>query len=541
MKKHKLSFSLTIVVCFLFLAACFSPWSGDNDTSIITVKLGGTGNKRLLVGNIPPTGEYTTFTDYELFLGAAGPIIPNVEIDLVTGDVTLTATVTVTGSSMLTIKAYDVAGSTFTNFGPPTTRLLRAMTKTPVPVTIGSPVTVSMTSAMEVSSWAQLDEATGGSYSGADLNREEIILLKNDFSTDSTGTIIISRPITLRADSAAPGGAVTITRGHSNEFFSIVGPSASTNGILTMETLLTLDGDGNAIPHMSSIINAGNGELYIKEGVTLTNNVMSSSGNGGAVVISGGTFEMSGGSITGNAAPLGDGGGVCVSSGNFTMHSPASITGNNANQGGGVFVDITAGGVFNQNTGTVSGNTTIMSDYGPDVFPYRIGDTGPGGGLIFYYNSAGFTFYTSGTDTTGILCFFLEAAPASTNFYGVCWGEAYTYATATVAGIGQGKKNTDIIITALGALTGYAAQRCDSLIEGGKTDWFMPSYDELELMYQNLHLNGLGGFTVGNSYFSSTDSASPQPYARGFLFSAGIPDSPLKAGVIFNTRAARAF
>ena len=39
-----------------------------------------------------------------------------------------------------------------------------------------------------------------------------------------------------------------------------------------------------------------------------------------------------------------------------------------------------------------------------------------------------------------------------------------------------------------------AAQHCVALVVNGYSDWFLPSIDELHLMYVNLHKKGLGGF-----------------------------------------------
>ena len=49
-----------------------------------------------------------------------------------------------------------------------------------------------------------------------------------------------------------------------------------------------------------------------------------------------------------------------------------------------------------------------------------------------------------------------------------------------------------------------AAQLCANLNFGGFNDWFLPSRDELDLMYQNLKKNGVGGFS-DDWYWSSSE------------------------------------
>ena len=85
--------------------------------------------------------------------------------------------------------------------------------------------------------------------------------------------------------------------------------------------------------------------------------------------------------------------------------------------------------------------------------------------------------------------------------------------------------------------TGKAAQLCDALVYGGYSDWFLPSKDELNLMYTNLEVAGVGGF-AGDFYWSSSEynaySAWLQDYGNGFQGSYG------KYGA-YRVRAVRAF
>jgi hypothetical protein len=131
----------------------------------------------------------------------------------------------------------------------------------------------------------------------------------------------------------------------------------------------------------------------------------------------------------------------------------------------------------------------------PPAPAYKIGDTGPAGGLIFYdkgNNSGGWRY--------------LEAAPADIN--------RKLYATEEGVGIeaqrtvGTGKENTRAIMVQAnnrGGGFGWAAQACDALEVNGFDDWFLPSRDELHYMYGNLHMRNLGGFSL-DWYWSSTYS-----------------------------------
>lgn len=143
---------------------------------------------------------------------------------------------------------------------------------------------------------------------------------------------------------------------------------------------------------------------------------------------------------------------------------------------------------------------TIPTVGGPS-FTYKIGDTGPGGGIVFFVDYHG---QYPGFD-------YLEAAPADLPG-GYYWCGPFD-AIPAVSGweanaVGRGKANTDAIIAAGCNKATDAAQAAKSYDGGGKADWFLPSMGELVLMHTNLRQAGLGGFQWPGSYWSSTEFSS---------------------------------
>ena len=117
---------------------------------------------------------------------------------------------------------------------------------------------------------------------------------------------------------------------------------------------------------------------------------------------------------------------------------------------------------------------------------YAIGDTGPAGGVIFYENP---NYAADGWR-------YLEAAPYDQSA-GAKWG-CFRKAIAGARGtaVGTGKQNTRDMLAACPE-PGTAADLCANFSLNGIRGWFLPSRDELALMYRNLKASGAVDFRDG--------------------------------------------
>ena len=127
-------------------------------------------------------------------------------------------------------------------------------------------------------------------------------------------------------------------------------------------------------------------------------------------------------------------------------------------------------------TDTYTVNATFPTDY-------KVGDTGPGGGTIFYKDATGKFGWT-----------YLEAAPSAWSVNGdkpLAWGTSgsipelasITSTNDFADEIDNGAKNTSAIINQYPSQY-YAANFCNAYSGAYKTDWFLPSIQELMQMYK---------------------------------------------------------
>ncbi|MDR2490390.1 MAG: DUF1566 domain-containing protein [Spirochaetaceae bacterium] len=168
-----------------------------------------------------------------------------------------------------------------------------------------------------------------------------------------------------------------------------------------------------------------------------------------------------------------------------------------------------------------------------ETFEYEVGDRGPGGGYIIYKKATAREGWR-----------YLEAAPDNAEFFAP-WGyfENGIYGPdgfSTELYVGAGRANTRSIIARMNSYgkSGSAAQAVSALTTGGKTDWFLPSKDEMTLIWDILGAKGIGNFT-GEPYWTSSQS-DPQ-YVWYFDFRNGKQYYNGRKPTVMRVRAIRAF
>jgi len=211
--------------------------------------------------------------------------------------------------------------------------------------------------------------------------------------------------------------------------------------------------------------------------------------------------------------------------------------------------------------------------YGP--FSYKIGDTGPGGGIVFFidrYNEyAGFTYLevapsaidadTSGAadaivwSTSATKCY-ADAAGSTTAdqscalesiYPDTVSGTTRTASQATATRIGSGSANTLAIIARHDAASVtkalYAAGSADNYSNtptGGSAvaDWFLPSYSEMVMLFQNFSQFKPGALTLSatgtcSAYWTSSEKIKDEawrvtPNNRSWPLAADAPVAQAK-------------
>jgi hypothetical protein len=124
----------------------------------------------------------------------------------------------------------------------------------------------------------------------------------------------------------------------------------------------------------------------------------------------------------------------------------------------------------------------------------------------------GIIFYLDGTRLHGLM------AKATDEPGTYRWATDYLD-TKAFADSPHGGKLNDAMIMFMHPYDGTApaAQVCELLSSDGYDDWYLPSKYELQLMFQNLGMYGLGGFT-SDIYWSSTEVNYEIAWVHSFDF-----------------------
>jgi hypothetical protein len=189
--------------------------------------------------------------------------------------------------------------------------------------------------------------------------------------------------------------------------------------------------------------------------------------------------------------------------------------------------------VFGDTTTTEVGVTTVAPEIttttefiAPEVkCTAKVGDTGPGGGVVFIDAS------TAGNNTGQ--CF--EAAPAT---WALSWGCGSTMLVTEDLAIGMGKENTAAIVAGCAAgedqTSMFAAKFADQLRAGGKDDWFLPSQDELAELYAQRELfadcgeGQCAADLAASTYWSSSHGGAGDAVSMNFVDGSEPLNEPQK-------------
>lgn len=121
--------------------------------------------------------------------------------------------------------------------------------------------------------------------------------------------------------------------------------------------------------------------------------------------------------------------------------------------------------------------------------------------------AGGIVFYVDATGQHGLVAATLDQSA------GVAWNNGVNInVSGTGFLLGQGQANTTAIIATQGVGT-YAASICDQLDLNGYTDWYLPSKNELDMLFQQKAI--VGGFS-SNSYWSSSQSDPADAWKQAF-------------------------
>ena len=138
---------------------------------------------------------------------------------------------------------------------------------------------------------------------------------------------------------------------------------------------------------------------------------------------------------------------------------------------------------------------------------YAIGDTGPGGGIVFHVTNGGLN---------GLEAAPVDQASAPWNCNGTDVAGVDNIASAGTPDSNSGAVNTPLVAVACpGTETNAAVLAAVYVWPNGQRDGFLPNKEELDLLYDQKVAGVVGSF-ASNVYWSSSVHFSLGAWVRGF-------------------------
>jgi len=343
--------------------------------------------------------------------------------------------------------------------------------------------------------------------------------INRPLSTSENATVILTATLTKGAVTDTKAFTLTVTKNAGVQATPTFDPAA---GAIAFGTTVTITSSGadaiyyttdGSTPTTSST-NQATTPLVINAAVTAKALAVKAgydnSAIGSAAYTQAATANLTGLALSGSPSGYTFAGGTYDYTGVTVLNAVSSITVTPTGSGtitveGVTVVSGQASGGIALTAGTEKTITIIATETGKTAKTYTIkvtrfvaiGDSYQGGKVA----------YIDGTGIHGLIAATADQGTLPT--WG-CYGTAISGADGTA--IGTGNQNT-IDIMAGCATAGIAARVCGDLVEGGYSDWYLPSKDELNQLYINK--TAIGGFTT-SYYWSSSESGASYAWKQGF-------------------------
>ncbi|MBL7692959.1 MAG: DUF1566 domain-containing protein [Flavipsychrobacter sp.] len=205
-----------------------------------------------------------------------------------------------------------------------------------------------------------------------------------------------------------------------------------------------------------------------------------------------------------------------MAGGKWTSGNEATATVSSDGVVTGVAAGVVAIRYYVNHTCGGSGNAQEIEVTGP--VSYTIGER-YGGGVIAYVLQFGDPGYDAGVKH-GLIAYTEDWGTTPLVWY----NGAMMVTGATGTALGTGSANTGTIVAIQGTGSNAAAE-CLRLVRAGYDDWYLPSKNELNRMYQ--HKAAIGGFGTG-SYWSSSEIDADNAWSQEFGTGTTASDNKAK-------------